>query len=539
MKSNASHRCLIEPLESRQMLTAAPFTVGGSPFVHAQDFRITTFASGLNFPNGMTRLPDGSLLVSTSIPAAAASGGYFGPAVGQLVRLVDNGSGTAIGAPQVLASGLPPFTTDVRVAGKYVLATSAGSADGAHPTIHVFAMGKRASSPLTLISTLTFSFPQPWMHLTYALETRPTPHTRSGSYDIFFNVGSQSDSTSSPADAAITLSSSDGTFAGNLHPDSIYMLTMAPGKHGTVSYRNLIQVATGLRNAAGIAIQPGTGDLYFEDNGINGGPNGDANPQLSADTLNKIPFAQIGNGSVPDFGFAHSYIVESTGARVGSGAMGPLAAFTPVDGSIAEGPQDIAHAPAGFPAPLNHGVFLGFYGQGNYTGDGTVNTQNPVSYYDSYSGQHFDFVSNDESAIGHPVGWLSTKDSLFFSDLAPDNTFTTAGTGAIYQIQAKPRTSSITGTVFEDFNGDGVKGAKEPGLAGQTVYIDYNGSGNLDAGDPVATTDARGNYVFSKLPLSGYRVNVVVPNGHTASTPTFRYTSFAKNVSAGLNFGLM
>ena len=520
------------------MLTAAPFTVGGSPAVHAQDFRITTFASGLNFPNGMTKLPDGSILVATSVPAPAASGGYFGPAVGQLVRLVDNGSGSVIGTPQVLADGLPPFTTDVRVAGKLVLATSAGSSGGGGPTIHLFAMGRRASSPLTLVSTLTFTFPTPWMHLTYGLEIRPTPH-KSGSYDIFFNVGSQTDSTASPATPLIGLTSSDGAFTGSMHPDSIYMLTVTPGRKGTVSYKNLIQVASGLRNAAGISIQPGSGDLYFEDNGINGGPNGDANPQLSADTLNKIPFAEIGNGNPPDFGFAHSYIVEATGERVGSGAVGPLTAFTPVDGSIAEGPQDIAHAPVNFPAPLNHGVFLGFYGQGTYTGDGLVNTQNPVGYYDGFSGAHFDFISNNVAAIGHPVGWLSTKDSLFFSDLAPDNTFNTPGTGVIYQIQAKARNAAISGTVFRDVNSDGLHGRKESGVAGATVYIDYNASGTLDEGDVAATTDARGNYKFGKIPPGDYRVNVVVPGAKTATTPTFRTTAFARNISKGLDFGLV
>src|SRR4051812_19805833 len=55
----------LETLEPRRMFTAAPFTVGGDPRVHAQDFRITTFASGLNFPNGMARLSDGSILVAT------------------------------------------------------------------------------------------------------------------------------------------------------------------------------------------------------------------------------------------------------------------------------------------------------------------------------------------------------------------------------------------------------------------------------------------------------------------------------------------
>lgn len=76
-------------------------------------------------------------------------------------------------------------------------------------------------------------------------------------------------------------------------------------------------------------------------------------------------------------------------------------------------------------------------------------------------------------------------------------------------------------------------------FSGETLYIDYNGSGTLDAGDPIATTDAKGNYKFSNLPLGDYRINVVVPAGHIATSPTFRFTAFASGTSAGLNFGLV
>ncbi len=37
--------------------------------------------------------------------------------------------------------------------------------------------------------------------------------------------------------------------------------------------------------------------------------------------------------------------------------------------------------------------------------------------------------------------------------------------------------SSISGTVFNDLNGDGIRQAGEPGLANQTVFMDYNGNG--------------------------------------------------------------
>src|SRR5205807_10065069 len=106
-----------------------------------------------------------------------------------------------------------------------------------------------------------------------------------------------------------------------------------------------------------------------------GDPNGGGDPQLSADELNRLPASQIG-ATPQDFGFAHDYIHETTGVHVGSGAVQPLAAFIPVNGSFSEGPQDIAFAPAAFPAGVNHGVFVGFYGNGSYGGNGLNNPQN-------------------------------------------------------------------------------------------------------------------------------------------------------------------
>ena len=68
-----SSRLAFEPLEDRALL--APFTVGGDPSVNPADFRITTFVSGLNYPDAMLTLSDGSLLVGVSNPVGGTS--YF------------------------------------------------------------------------------------------------------------------------------------------------------------------------------------------------------------------------------------------------------------------------------------------------------------------------------------------------------------------------------------------------------------------------------------------------------------------------------
>jgi hypothetical protein len=68
----------------------------------------------------------------------------------------------------------------------------------------------------------------------------------------------------------------------------------------------------------------------------------------------------------------------------------------------------------------------------------------------------------------------------------------------------------ITGRVFEDDNGNGVKDAGEVGLAGQTVYLDTNGDGLYQPGEPATLTDRNGEYVFVRLRLDSYVVRQVI-----------------------------
>ena len=58
---------------------------------------------------------------------------------------------------------------------------------------------------------------------------------------------------------------------------------------------------------------------------------------------------------------------------------------------------------------------------------------------------------------------------------------------------------SISGTKWDDLNGDGVRNENEPGLAGWTIYLDNNQNGRLDEGETFVITDSEGNYLFEGL----------------------------------------
>jgi len=432
--------------------TAVPaftqFTIGGDPRVNPNDFRITTFASGLNYPNGLARLSDGSILVATSNPNGS---GMFFASSGALLRFTDtNGDGIADGPGQVMYSDLAGVWVALKVAGPLVFITSARRAA---ESITILRMNNGPTLPYTFVGTLNFTFPANWEHKTYALAARPTPGGPANTYELYFNVGS-SGNFSETTDA-IGLS---GLLQGTLQGASIYRVRVTDtGSGATVS--NLTQIAKGLRNAAGMDFRPGTGDLYFEDNGIDGLQ--DPTEALSADELNRVATADLGR-IVPDFGFPNDYIDSQTGQRVGSGGVQPLAAFLPLPcascpGGVAEseGTSGIIFAPPAFPSYVNNGVFIGFHGQ--FNNPPSTNEENPLVFWDQGTGQYFHFIESFQ--LGHGDQLLSTEDSLFIADMSADgNLNTNGGAGVVYQIAARPREAVRVFITQPDTDGTTVSG---------------------------------------------------------------------------------
>ena len=70
----------------------------------------------------------------------------------------------------------------------------------------------------------------------------------------------------------------------------------------------------------------------------------------------------------------------------------------------------------------------------------------------------------------------------------------------------------ISGVVFLDRNGNGIRDPGDPGIPGLTVFIDRHGDGLFHPDDPQATTNDKGEYVFHGLPLNRtYQVRAVAP----------------------------
>jgi hypothetical protein len=66
--------------------------------------------------------------------------------------------------------------------------------------------------------------------------------------------------------------------------------------------------------------------------------------------------------------------------------------------------------------------------------------------------------------------------------------------------------SEKSGTKFHDLNANGVWDDGEPGLEGWTMFVDYDGSGTKDAGEPYDVTDANGDYTITGIKPGTFQI---------------------------------
>jgi hypothetical protein len=104
-----------------------------------------------------------------------------------------------------------------------------------------------------------------------------------------------------------------------------------------------------------------------------------------------------------------------------------------------------------------------------------------------------------------------------------------------------PTGGSISGTVFNDANGDGVQDDGEPSIAGVTVYDDATNAGVFKTGDLEATTNAAGVYTFTGLSAGAYLIRQILPSGDKQTFPTLGFgnhvTLTANQSTTNINFG--
>jgi hypothetical protein len=136
------------------------------------------------------------------------------------------------------------------------------------------------------------------------------------------------------------------------------------------------------------------------------------------------------------------------------------------------------------------------------------------------------------------VAGVATFTGLTVSQAGTGDTITaaatplTSATSTAFTVTAAA-TGSISGTVFIDPTGLVPPAAGDTGLAGRTVFIDMNGTGVLEPGDPQAVTDSSGNFTINGVSPGTYLLHVVTFPGDTVVTTGS--TGLLVSVTAGTN----
>lgn len=142
----------------------------------------------------------------------------------------------------------------------------------------------------------------------------------------------------------------------------------------------------------------------------------------------------------------------------------------------------------------------------------------------------FRFVSNGSTTN---FGWDADISCSGNIPVAP-----TAPTWTGYPYTTCTPNTKIEGTVFEDFDNDGIKDAREPFVRGVQVRL-YDNAGQVGS---AATTDANGLYSFTSLTAAAvYRVEFTIPTGFSegaVGTGSGSAVQFVRAGTCNANLGL-
>jgi hypothetical protein len=111
--------------------------------------------------------------------------------------------------------------------------------------------------------------------------------------------------------------------------------------------------------------------------------------------------------------------------------------------------------------------------------------------------------------------WDPADNGTYTLSLLPDALFDTSGNAGVpkalgtFQVNVPAGTGSITATVYDDANANGVQDAGEGPLVFRQVYLDVNNNGLPDGGDPIKFTSSSGAATFANLPAGNYVLRAI------------------------------
>lgn len=216
--------------------------------------------------------------------------------------------------------------------------------------------------------------------------------------------------------------------------------------------------------------------------------------------------------------------VVVTAGHVATANLGELPSIT---GTVFTDNNGNGTFDTGVDTPLaNHTVIA------NVDGTGLPDASNPSAVTDANGNFALTGVPTDKA---YPIEDVTSSGTA----LASQSVQAVAGqiTKNINLAEA-PHNSTISGKVFDDLNMNGTLDPGEPGIAGRTVFLNIDGTGQPDAANPSTTTDANGNFSFTGLAAGPYTVSeVITPDHGTALTTATQSVTVAANATQTVNLG--
>ena len=141
---------------------------------------------------------------------------------------------------------------------------------------------------------------------------------------------------------------------------------------------------------------------------------------------------------------------------------------------------------------------------------------------DEVSAEGFNTLANGDSSPGMAYYRIHVFPGETYTDL----TFGVAPTSGASN-------GTISGFVFSDINQNGNHDAGEGGLAGATVYLDLDKSGDLSTGDLSVITGTNGSYLFEDLLTGTYDIRIIPPAGYESEDSTIPIGGYYPNIILG------
>ena len=166
---------------------------------------------------------------------------------------------------------------------------------------------------------------------------------------------------------------------------------------------------------------------------------------------------------------------------------------------------------------------------GNYSFNGLKNGQYQVQFVapsgDTFSGSNNNNGNNNDGGDGGDGGASGANSTGVVKVNVSDANVTGVNQGVVGN-------ASVTGTIYNDLNANGLLGAGDTGIGGQTVEL-------LHGSTVVATTTtaSNGTYTLSGITPGSYTVKAIAPSGTLFSTASSEAVSLTSGNATSFNVG--